>query len=37
VLSGLIKRIAKGMPVISVATVADLAPAAEQLQTRLGV
>jgi [acyl-carrier-protein] S-malonyltransferase len=37
VLSGLIKRIAKGMPVISVATAADLAPAAEQLQARMGI
>jgi [acyl-carrier-protein] S-malonyltransferase len=37
VLSGLIKRIAKGMPVISVTTAADLALAAEQLQTRMGV
>ena len=37
VLSGLIKRIAKGMPVISVATAADLAPAAEQLRARMGI
>lgn len=37
VLSGLIKRIAKGMPVISVATAADLAPAAEQLQARMSI
>jgi [acyl-carrier-protein] S-malonyltransferase len=37
VLSGLIKRIAKGMPVISVTTAADLASAAEQLQSRMGI
>jgi [acyl-carrier-protein] S-malonyltransferase len=37
VLSGLIKRIAKGTPVISVATAADLAPVAEQLHARLGL
>ncbi|MGO8949143.1 MAG: ACP S-malonyltransferase [Ktedonobacterales bacterium] len=35
VLSGLIKRIAKGVPVISVATAADIAPVALQLQGRL--
>jgi [acyl-carrier-protein] S-malonyltransferase len=37
VLSGLIKRIAKGIPVISVATAADLSPAAEQLHTQMGI
>lgn len=37
ILSGLIKRIAKGISVISVATAADLAPAAEQLHTQMGI
>jgi malonyl CoA-acyl carrier protein transacylase len=37
VLSGLIKRIARGVTAISLATAADVAPVAEQLRARLGV
>jgi [acyl-carrier-protein] S-malonyltransferase len=37
VLSGLIKRIARGVTVISIATAADIAPVTEQLRVRLGV
>ena len=37
VLSGLIKRIARGVTAISMATAADIAPVAEQLRARLGV
>jgi [acyl-carrier-protein] S-malonyltransferase len=37
VLGGLIKRIAKGVMVISLATASDTAPVAEQLRVRLGL
>jgi [acyl-carrier-protein] S-malonyltransferase len=37
VLSGLIRRIARGVTAISIATAADIAPVAEQLRARLGV
>jgi len=36
VLSGLVKRIAKGVTILSVGTAADVAPVAEQLRGQMG-